>query len=134
MIALVLLQVATTLAPLGRQDLPAAGCAAFLWSGDDHRLVAMASGDPANLRIALDGKPTDLPRAEQHGDGGYGLPATGVYRAGDVAATLDLTVTNRSDLSDGALVPQATLRIEAPGRDTLVMPLAGMIGCRKRPS
>ena len=48
----------------------------------------------------------------------------------DVAATLDLTIASRGDLKDGATVPQATLRIEQPGRDVLILPLGGLIGCK----
>lgn len=132
-----LLQVGTApasapvLGAIGQQQLPAAGCAAYLWSAADRRLVALASADPARLRLALDGRaPTDLPRIAQHGDGGLGLAATAEYRSGDVTATLDLTIAVRADLKDGATVPQATLRIEQAGRDVLIVPLAGLIGCR----
>lgn len=122
---------APTLQAIGRQQLPATGCAAYLWGAADRKLVAMASADPASLRLALDGKPpVDLPRVAQRGEGGYGLAASADYRAGDIAATLDLTVATRADLKDGAAVPQATLRVEAAGRDVLIVPLGGMIGCR----
>ncbi|WP_254604864.1 hypothetical protein [Sphingomonas bacterium] len=114
---------------IGRQQLPATGCAAYLWSAADRRLVAMASADPATLRVTIDGKPIDLPRTAQRGDGGFGLAASTDYRSGDLAATLDLTVATRGDLKDGATVPQATLRIEQAGRDVLIAPLGGLIGC-----
>ncbi len=122
---------APTLGAIGTQQLPANGCAAYLWSASDRRLVAMASADPAQLRIALDGKvPVELPRVGQHGEGGFGLAASTDYRGGEVAATLDLTIAARADLKDGATVPQATLRIDQAGRDTVIVPLAGLIGCR----
>ena len=133
MIALALaLQAAAApgLGAIGRQQLPTTGCAAFLWSAADRTLVAMASADPARLRIAIDGKPVDLPRVGQHGEGGLGLAASTDYRGEDMAATLDLTVASNAGLRDGAMVPQATLRIERTGRDTLIVPLGGMIGCR----
>ena len=136
MIAVALLLQAAAAGPpvlawLGKQELPARGCAVFLWSPVDQRLIAMARGEAATLRIAVEGRPADLPRFEQHGDGCYGLAATTVYRAGSLVATLDLTFATRSDLTDGALVPQATLRLDRPGQDTLVMPLSGLVGCRK---
>ena len=126
------LQVAAVpaLGAIGRQQLPATGCAAFLWSAADRTLVAMASAEPARLRIAIDGKPVDLPRVGQHGEGGFGLAASTDYRGEDIGATLDVTVATNAGLKDGAMVPQATLRIERSGRDTLVVPLGGMIGCR----
>ena len=113
------------------QALPAQGCAAYLWSAADRRLVAMASADPARLRLWVGGRMLDLPRGEARGVGGYGLPAISVFRDGDVTARLDLTVSDRSGLADGASVPQATLGIEQVGHDALVVPLAGLIGCAK---
>ena len=52
-----------------------------------------------------------------------------VYRGGDVTATLDMAVAVRADISAGATVTSATLRIDRPGRDTVVMPVGGLIGC-----
>ena len=132
--ALAAADAAPTLAAIGRQELPAAGCAAFLWSPLDRRLVAMATAEPASLRLSPGGKLVDLARGEGGGANQFGLPATATYRAGDLVATLEMTVTTRADLTDGGLVPQATLRLDQPGRDTLIMPVAGVIGCRKPPA
>jgi hypothetical protein len=88
------------LGAIGQQKLPAKGCAAYLWSMDAGRqLVAMATADPAQIRLAIDGK------------------------------TLDMAVAVRADISAGATVTSATLRIDRPGRDTVVMPVGGLIGC-----
>ncbi len=40
-----------------------------------------------------------------------------------------MTITTRGDLKDGAAIPEATLRIERTGKDGLVLPVAGLIGC-----
>lgn len=118
------------LAAIGRQAMPARGCAAFLWTvNGERKLVAMAGADPAQIRLAIDGKRTDYARVEQGGVGGFGFGQTQSYRGGDVTATLDLNIATRGDLSAGAMVPQATLRIDRPGRDTVIVPVAGMIGC-----
>jgi hypothetical protein len=114
---------------LPRQALPASGCAAFLWSRDDRRLVAMAIADPAGLRLSFGGKPADYPRTTQVGVGGFGFAGTTGYRLGATTATLDLTIAARGDLADGAAVPEATLTIARDGADTLVLPVAGLIGC-----
>lgn len=117
--------------PLGElapQALPPSGCAAYLFTtGEKRHFVAVASA--GSIRVALDGKPVDLPRAAQVGAAGYGLAADTEYRAGDLLAALALTVSERSDLRDGAAVPAATLRIDRPGQDGVVVPLVGMIGC-----
>ena len=117
------------LGPIGKQALPAQGCAAYLWSVGDRQLVAMAVTDPARLRIAIDGKPLDYTRASQTGAGGYGFGKINVYRGADVTATLDMTVVERPELTSGAMVPDATIRIDRPGRDTVIVPVAGLVGC-----
>lgn len=127
---LALLQDAPALGPIGQQQLPAKGCAAFLWdSAPKRQLVAMATADPAQLRLRLDGKTVDVSRAAQRGAAGFGFAETIEYRGNDVTAVLDLTVQTRSDLTGGAVVPAATLRVERPGRDVLITPVAGLIGC-----
>lgn len=117
--------------PLGElapQALPTSGCAAYLFTtGARRQFVGMAT--PGSLRIALDGAVVDFARAGQAGTAGYGLAAETDYRAGDAAAALSLTVAERADLRDGAVVPAATLRIDRPGRDGVVVPLVGLIGC-----
>lgn len=119
--------------PLGelpQQELPATGCAAYLWSkGTTHALVAMASADPARLRLSLDGKITDYPRTAQQGAGGFGFAQTTTYQAGDLTATLDLTIRANADLTQGAAVPSGTLTVERTGQDSIVLPVGGLIGC-----
>lgn len=132
MIALLLAQAALpTVAALPRQQLPAQGCAAYLWSVTDRRLVAMAVAEPGTVRIALEGAPTDLRRIGQAGPGGYGFGDTNSYMRGDVTVTLAMTVAARPDLSDGATVPQGTLTVARAGGDALVLPVAGLIGCAR---
>jgi len=115
---------------LPQQALPARGCAAYLFStGTTRTLAAMATADPATLRLGLDGKTIDLPRTGAAGAAQLGLNAESVYRAGDVVATVQMTVELRQNLTAGAAVPVATLRLDREGRDTVVVPLAGLVGC-----
>jgi hypothetical protein len=118
------------LGAIGTQALPARGCAAYMWNvAGTRQLVAMAGADPAQLRIAVDGKVKDYARTSQSGAGGFGFAAVTEYRGGDVTATLDMTITTRGDLAQGATVMPASLRIERPGHDTVVLPVGGLIGC-----
>jgi hypothetical protein len=114
---------------LARQALPAKGCAAYLFSTGQTKVLAAMAG-PASLRIALDGTAADYARADAGGAEILGLPVEGTYRAGAVTATLDMTIARRDDLTAGAMVPAATLRIDREGRDTVIVPLAGLVGCR----
>jgi len=118
------------LGPIPRQTLPEHGCAAFLWSaGETRALIAMASAEPASLRLSIDGAITDLPRSAEQGAAGFGFAETTEYRAGTTSATLVISVKTRGDLKQGAVVPEATLRLDREGKDSVVLPVAGMIGC-----
>jgi hypothetical protein len=131
-IALALLAAAaiegTPLGVLERQALPASGCAAYLFTADGtRRFVAMAGPDA--LRVVLDGATVDASAATRTGAVGYGLAASTEYRGADVTATLDLTTEPRADLTAGATVPAATLRIDRAGKDGVAVPLIGIVGC-----
>jgi len=118
------------LGAIGTQKLPAKGCGAYLWSMDAGRqLVAMATADPAQIRLAIDGKASDYAMTTQSPAIGFGFGGVTHYRGGDVTATLDMAVAVRADISAGATVTSATLRIDRPGRDTVVIPVGGLIGC-----
>ena len=94
-----------------------------------HELVAMASAEPGQLRLSIDGRPIDLARGEQRGGASFGFAPATRYRSGDVAVALDLTVFADPGLTQGATIPGATLTLTRPGRDDVVLPAAGLIGC-----
>lgn len=119
--------------PIGaipQQQLPAKGCVAFLWSRTpSHALVAMAVADPATIRLTVDGKVQDFARTAGRGDGGYGFALTSEYQGGDVTATLELGFAAGAEMPGGARIADSTLRIDRPGRDTVIVPVGGLIGC-----
>ncbi len=126
---LALLVQAVALDALPKQALPAKGCAAYLWSVADRRFVAMASADPAQLRVATGGKVVDVARTDESGAGDYGFAGRTAYAGGQVSVTLDMTIVRKADLAAGAAVPAATLTIARAGQDSVVVPVAGLIGC-----
>lgn len=119
--------------PIGaipKQTLPASGCAAFLWSKTQTTaLVAMLTLDPAQLRFAPGGTVTDLVRVGQSGAGSHGFAADSDYAGGDWRVRVSMDVVDRPDLADGAQIPSATLRIDREGHDSVIVPVAGLIGC-----
>ena len=115
------------LGALPKQSLPARGCAAYLWAVQDQRFVAMV--EPGRLRIRLDGKPTDLAAAEARGGGTLGLASTTRYAEAGVTATLDMTITQRETLQDGAIVSDASIRLTRGDQDEIVVPVGGLVGC-----
>ncbi|WP_174297479.1 hypothetical protein [Sphingomonas bacterium] len=118
------------LGPIARQQLPATGCAVFLWSAGERReLVAMASAEPARLRVTIDGRAVDLARAEQQGVVSFGFSGTTRYRTAGVEVALDMAIVMDPALTQGGTVPSAALTLSRPGRDSVVLPVAGLIGC-----
>ena len=121
--------------PIGtipKQQLPKRGCAAYLWtatSGGTRALVAMAQADPASLRLSIDGSLVDLERTAQSGAAGFGFSQSNAYGGGSVTATLALRIETQQALTQGAVVPEATLQLDRVGHDTIVMPVSGLIGC-----
>ena len=121
----------TPLGVLARQSLPASGCAAYLFTADGtRRFVAMAAAEAGTLRLVLDGATVDVVRGVQSGAGGFGFAASTEYRGAGVVAHLDLTTEQRADLTAGAAIPQATLRLDREGRDGVAVPLVGLVGCK----
>jgi len=112
------------------QRLPAKGCAAFLWTRTPSMaLVAMASTDPASLRLTIDGKVTDLPISAQNGIGGLGYSQITEYRAKGTTATLQIVVKTDAGTPKSGSISDATLRIDRAGQASVVIPVAGAIGC-----
>lgn len=119
------------LGAIGQQKLPAKGCAAYLWSAADRQLVAMATADPAMIRISVGGRTIDLARSSAgDGPGKLGFADQAEYRGTDVTARLTMDIVQQEGLSAGAKVPTGSLQVDRVGQDGIVVPVAGLIGCR----
>jgi len=112
------------------QRLPDKGCAAFLWTRTPSMaLVAMATTDPASLRLTIDGKVADLPISAQNGIGGLGYSQITEYRGKTTTATLQIVVKTDVSTPKSGSISDATLRIDRAGQASVVIPVAGAIGC-----
>lgn len=122
--------------PLGGlppQSLPTEGCAAYLFSaGKTRALAAVAAAQAGSLRVSIEGRAVDLVRTTQSGSAGYGFAGVTQYTGGGAVATLDLSIQTQRSLTQGAVIDQATLRVDRSGEDTIVLPLAGLIGCAQQ--
>ena len=115
---------------LPAQRLPAKGCAAFLWTRTPSMaLVAMATTDPAALRVTIDGKVADLAISAQNGIGGLGYSQITEYKGGGATATLQITVKTDASAPNSGSIADATLRIDRTGQTSVTIPVAGAIGC-----
>ncbi len=119
--------------PIGgipKQELPAQGCATFLWTATQSRiLVAMMTTDPARIRFAPDGRLVDLVRIGQQGPGDFGFLSHSDYAGGALKVSVDMEIETRGDLVQGGIARNATLRIDREGADTVIVPVVGIIGC-----
>ena len=78
---------------------------------------------------AIGGTVVDLERTAQTGTAGFGFSQTNEYGGGSTTAALTMRIETQETLSQGAVVPEATLRLDRAGQDTIVMPVSGLIGC-----
>ena len=118
------------IAALPPQTLPAKGCAAFLWTRTPSMApVAMATTDPAMLRLSIDGKVSDLPISAQNGIGGLGFSQVTEYKNADVTATLQGTVRTDAGAPKSGSISDALLRIDRADHDSFTIPVAGAITC-----
>lgn len=115
---------------LAPQQLPAKGCAAFLWTRTPSMaLVAMTTTDPASLRLTIDGKAADIPISAQNGIGGLGFSQITEYKGAGSTATLQITVKTDASAPKSGSIADATLRIDRAGQSSVVVPVAGAISC-----
>ena len=121
-----------TIGAIPKQELPVGSCAVFLWTQtqtQSRALIAMMTATPATIRFAPGGAVTDLVRVSQEGAGDFGFAATSQYLGGDLRVRVDIDIVKRGDLTDGAVVPQGTIRIDREGQDSVIVPVGGLIGC-----
>ena len=80
--------------------------------------------------MVVDGTTRDLPRVTAVGATALGFAQSATFAAGDITAMLQLNVTTREDLSGGGVVGDGVLQVARAGRDAIVVPVGGLVGCR----
>ncbi len=63
------------------------------------------------------------------GGGTLGLASTMRYAGAGITATLDMTITQRETLQDGAIVSDASIRLTRGNQDEIIVPVGGLVGC-----
>ena len=133
--ALLLLAAVDDPSPLGtlpRQALDRGSCAAFLWEvTEPPRLVLMLRAGSGAARAMFSGAVRDLAQAAASGEAVRGIAPKARYGTDGSALDVDLVIEERSGLADGAVIPSGTVNMQRPGGDTVVMPVSGMIACRR---
>lgn len=105
---------------LPQQKLEPGRCVAFLWTRTTPPLrIAMIDETTATLRISMDRKQRELAQEQP-----------GYYAAPDIRIRVDLDFAPGSTIPAGEIIRQGAIRIEQPGKDTLVMPVGGVRACQ----
>lgn len=115
------------LGELPPQELPAGQCALFLWDRASGKRMAMMTANPAILRLVIDGRSTDLPRAAAEGTAVMGFAPITRYRSANRSYDVRLTILPAS--TGGAVVRDGSLAITESDGTSMVLPVAGLAGC-----
>jgi hypothetical protein len=110
------------------QTLAPQSCAMFLWDRASRRRIVMATAVPPALRVTIAGKPLVLAPAQ---------PATGATvmgfaphaSFGDAALLVTLDLAIIASEGGGAVIRDGIVTVARAGGDTVVAPVAGLIGC-----
>lgn len=115
---------------LDEPEMPKSGCALFLWTVSPVRkLVLTARRDRPAARIALASGPVELARAATQGPDVLGFTPGATYSDGSRTLAYELSIQQRPDVRNGALVPGGSLRFDMAGGESVVMPVTGLIRC-----
>jgi hypothetical protein len=108
---------ALNLGELPPQKLEPGRCVTFLWARTNPpRRVAMLTEVPQSLRVMHNRRVVDL------------APGAGfmTFASSDLIITLTVELTERA----GGSVAEGALRFEEPGKDVIVVPVAGLRTCQ----
>lgn len=129
MAAAMIAALALVLATLPQQTLEPGRCALALWTREARpRLVGMAFGDPARLRVDVGAGVRDLALSEAAGAALGGFAPRARYAAGDLAVSFDLDLEGREGFA-GAVARMGAVRLEPVAGDAAVVPVAGIAAC-----
>ncbi len=118
-----------TLAP---QTLEAGQCGLFLWSRSaDQSFVVVAYDQPAIARVRLEGRDRQLERTSFAGEPVQGHFESQTFSDGRIKVVIDVQFDPDKPIRDGAIIRNGLLRISATGEAEVVMPVGGMVACKR---
>jgi hypothetical protein len=119
------------LAELPPQTLAPGQCALFLWErAPSARRLAMLSAAPPFARVMTATGQRDLSQIAAAGEPRFGLTPEASYGDGALTLSVDLRFEEAQGLVGGALARDGALSVAIAGGETLVIPVAGILGCR----
>lgn len=119
------------LAELPPQTLAPGQCALFLWErAPSARRLAMLSAAPPFARVMTATGLRDLAQTGGAGEPRFGLTPEASYADGALSLSVDLRFEEAQGLVGGALARDGALSVATAGGETVVIPVAGILGCR----
>jgi hypothetical protein len=90
----------------------------------------MLSASPPFARIATPAGARDLPQTAGAGEPRFGLTPEARYADSELALRVELRFEEAQGLVGGALARDGALSVETSGADAIVIPVAGILGCK----
>lgn len=133
MIAMIgLAMVAASALPLDElppQRLAKGSCAMVLWDRQSRRRIAMVTAAPPLLTVVSDARIVGLPGTPEDAAGAVmGFAPRTSFRSAGMTIRLDLQIM--ASEGGGAVVRDGTLTLSPNIGDTIVAPVAGLVGCQ----
>jgi hypothetical protein len=117
------------LAELPPQTLAPNSCAMFLWDRTSEKRVVMAVAQPPFIRINSGGV-RDLGRRDASGTPVMGFSPRASFADAKLTITLDLVIKPNPASVGGAVIRDGVMITTAPDGESIVSPVAGLIGCQ----
>lgn len=116
---------------LPRQTLKPGTCSMFLWvrDGEAARRIMMITPDPTLARVKVRQRQFSFEATAESGTKVAGLSPQMSFAGLGVSFSLDLTLAQRTALTQGFLVESGTLTYTAANGWSATLPVAGVVAC-----
>lgn len=117
---------------LKSQKLTPGRCSLFLWSKTERPVfVLFANEDPAQALVKIDGREYRMSRKTTSGEAVFGHFEKQSFVGGKYRFDLDLTYEKDGKVQDGVIIQRGVLRTRDKAGFETILPVGGMIGCKK---
>ncbi len=120
---------------LDAQELKPGQCALFLWSRSERPVfILFAPDNPAKAAARVGGRVVQFDRKSTSGARVLGHFEKQAFASGRYAFEIELAYDQERPVQDGALIDHGVLRSRDKKGNVTVVPVGGMIGCKKAKS
>lgn len=117
---------------LDAQELKPGQCALFVWSRSARPVfILFAPDNPSRATARVDGREQQFERKATSGARVLGHFERQTFAGGRYAFEIELAYDTDHPIQDGALIRQGVLRHRDSKGNLTVVPVGGMIGCKK---